>query len=183
MAGGTGKRLRPLTFSVSKQLMPVYDKPMLYYPLTTLMLAGIQEILIISTEEHLNSFQRLLSNGNQWGLSISYIVQKEPKGIAEAFLLGENFIGNSPTALILGDNLFHSSDMVQLLNKANDQNEGATLFTYRVKDPENYGVVKINELGKPVSIVEKPKEFVSWNVTGLYFFDKTVVEKAKITIK
>ena len=180
MAGGTGKRLRPLTSSVSKQLMPVYDKPMLYYPLTTLMLADIKEFLIITTKEHLNSFKRLLSDGSQWGVSISYVVQREPNGIAEAFLLGEDFIGDSPSALILGDNLFHSSDIVRLLKKANSKEEGATLFTYRVNDPENYGVVKIDESGKPITIVEKPKEFTSWNaVTGLYFYDNTVVEKAK----
>ena len=180
LAGGSGTRLHPLTVAISKQLMPVYDKPMLYYPLTTLMLANIKEFLIISTEEHLNSFKRLLRDGSQWGVSISYIVQKQPNGIAEAFVLGEDFIGDSPSALILGDNLFHSSDMVQLLKRANDQKEGATLFTYRVKDPQNYGVVKIDESGKPISIVEKPKEFTSWNaVTGLYFYDNTVVEKAK----
>tara|TARA_B100000886_G_scaffold340457_1_gene310161 strand:- start:14477 stop:15361 length:885 start_codon:yes stop_codon:yes gene_type:complete len=180
MAGGTGKRLRPLTNSISKQLMPVYDKPMLYYPLTTLMLAGIKEFLIISTKEHLSAFKRLLGDGSQWGLSISYIVQNKPNGIAEAFLLGEDFIGNSKVALILGDNLFHSSDMVKMLKKANIQEEGATLFTYRVNDPQNYGVVKIDKSGNPISIVEKPKEFVSWNaITGLYFYDNSVVEKAK----
>ncbi len=180
MAGGTGKRLRPLTYSVSKQLMPVYDKPMLYYPLTTLMLAGIREFLIITTEEHFTSFKKLLKNGNQWGLSISYAIQSKPRGIAEAFIIGENFINNSPSALILGDNLFHSSDIVQLLKKANEQTHGATLFTYRVKDPHNYGVLKTDDLGNPISITEKPKEFVSWNaVTGLYFYDKTVVNKAK----
>ncbi len=180
MAGGSGNRLRPLTSCVSKQLMPVYDKPMLYYPLSTLMLAGIKEFLIITNEVYLNSFKRLLNDGSQWGLSISYVVQKEPKGIAEAFLLGEDFINKSPVALILGDNLFHSSDIVKLLKNANEQTEGATLFTYRVNNPANYGVIKTDSLGNPVSIIEKPEEFVSWNaVTGLYFYDDTVVSKAK----
>ena len=180
MAGGTGKRLRPLTTSVSKQLMPVYDKPMLYYPLTTLMLAGIREFLIITNELHADSFKYLLSDGSQWGLSISYMTQSKPNGIAEAFIIGEQFIDNSPCALILGDNLFHSSDIATLLNKANEQVEGATIFTYRVRDPENYGVIRTNEIGKPIEIIEKPKELVSLDaVTGLYFYDKSVVDRAK----
>ena len=180
MAGGTGNRLKPLTCSVSKQLMPVYDKPMLYYPLTTLMLAGIKEFLIITTEEHYNSFKKLLKDGEQWGISISYAIQSKPKGIAEAFIIGENFLNNSPSALILGDNLFHSSDIVSLLKTANEQKKGATIFTYRVKDPHNYGVVKSDDSGNPISITEKPKKFISWNaVTGLYFYDNTVVNKAK----
>ena len=181
LAGGNGKRLRPLTTSVSKQLMPVYDKPMLYYPLTTLMLAGIREFLIITNEEHLSAFQRILLDGNQWGLKISYAVQKEPNGIAEAFLIGESFLNNHPSALILGDNLFHSSEMLSLLKKANDQKEGCTIFTYRVKDPENYGVVKIDSNSLPIEIVEKPSEFISsYAITGLYFYDADVVSKAKL---
>ena len=180
MAGGTGNRLKPLTCSVSKQLMPVYDKPMLYYPLTTLMLAGIKEFLIITTEEHYNSFKKLLKDGKQWGISIFYAIQSKPKGIAEAFIIGETFLNNSPSALILGDNLFHSSDIVSLLKTANEQKKGATIFTYRVKDPHNYGVVKSDDSGNPISITEKPKKFISWNaVTGLYFYDNTVVNKAK----
>ena len=180
MAGGTGKRLRPLTCSVSKQLMPVYDKPMLYYPLTTLMLAEVREFLIITTKEHINSFKKLLKDGSQWGISISYAIQSKPRGIAEAFIIGEDFLNNSPSALILGDNLFHSSDLVQLLKKANEQTHGATIFSYRVKDPHNYGVIKTDKLGNPIEIREKPNEFVSWNaITGLYFYDNSVVKKAK----
>ena len=180
MAGGNGKRLSPLTIGVSKQLMPVYDKPMLYYPLSTLMLAGIRDILIITTQLHLDAFKSLLGDGSQWGISINFLVQKEPNGIAEAFLIGENFIDNSPTALILGDNLFHSSDIVKMLKDANDKNEGATIFTYTVNDPNNYAVVNKNEKGIPISILEKPTNFISNEaVTGLYFYDENVIDIAK----
>ncbi len=180
LAGGNGNRLKPLTTSVSKQLMPVYDKPMLYYPLTTLMLAGIREFLIITNEQYLSAFKRLLLDGNQWGLKISYAVQKKPNGIAEAFLIGEDFLNNEPSALVLGDNLFHSSEMVSLLKKANNQISGGTVFTYRVNDPENYGVVKSDKSGLPIEIIEKPTEFVSsYALTGLYFYDGSVVSKAK----
>ena len=180
MAGGNGKRLSPLTIGVSKQLMPVYDKPMLYYPLSTLMLAGIRDILIITTQSHLDAFKSLLGDGSQWGISINFLVQKEPNGIAEAFLIGENFIDNSPTALILGDNLFHSSDIVKMLKDANDKNEGATIFTYTVNDPNNYAVVNKNEKGIPISILEKPTNFISNEaVTGLYFYDENVIDIAK----
>ena len=180
MAGGNGKRLSPLTIGVSKQLMPVYDKPMLYYPLSTLMLAGIRDILIITTQSHLDAFKSLLGDGSQWGISINFLVQKEPNGIAEAFLIGENFIDNSPTALILGDNLFHSSDIVKMLKDANDKNEGATIFTYTVNDPNNYAVVNKNDKGIPISILEKPTNFISNEaVTGLYFYDENVIDIAK----
>ncbi len=180
MAGGNGKRLSPLTIGVSKQLMPVYDKPMLYYPLSTLMLAGIRDILIITTQSHLDAFKSLLGDGSQWGISINFLVQKEPNGIAEAFLIGEKFIDNSPTALILGDNLFHSSDIVRMLKDANDKNEGATIFTYTVNDPNNYAVVNKNEKGIPISILEKPTNFISNEaVTGLYFYDENVIDIAK----
>ena len=180
MAGGNGKRLSPLTIGVSKQLMPVYDKPMLYYPLSTLMLAGIRDILIITTQSHLDAFKSLLGDGSQWGISINFLVQKEPNGIAEAFLIGEKFIDNSPTALILGDNLFHSSDIVKMLKDANDKNEGATIFTYTVNDPNNYAVVNKNEKGIPISILEKPTNFISNEaVTGLYFYDENVIDIAK----
>ena len=180
MAGGNGKRLSPLTIGVSKQLMPVYDKPMLYYPLSTLMLAGIRDILIITTQSHLDAFKSLLGDGSQWGISINFLVQKEPNGIAEAFVIGENFIDNSPTALILGDNLFHSSDIVKMLKDANDKNEGATIFTYTVNDPNNYAVVNKNEKGIPISILEKPTNFISNEaVTGLYFYDENVIDIAK----
>ena len=180
MAGGSGKRLRPLTISISKQLMPIYDKPMLYYPLTTLMLAGIREILVITNNQHYEAFKELLKDGRQWGLSISYEIQEYPRGIAEAFIIGESFLNNSPSALILGDNLFHSSDIVQMLKNADEHKEGATIFTYRVKDLENYAVLKTDSQGKLISIVEKPKSFISPNaVTGLYFYDKEVVDFVK----
>ena len=180
MAGGNGKRLSPLTIGVSKQLMPVYDKPMLYYPLSTLMLAGIRDILIIITQSHLDAFKSLLGDGSQWGISINFLVQKEPNGITEAFLIGENFIDNCPTALILGDNLFHSSDIVRMLKDANDKNEGYSSFTYTVKDPNNYAVVNKNEKGIPISILEKPTNFISNEaVTGLYFYDENVIDIAK----
>lgn len=180
MAGGSGKRLRPLTISISKQLMPIYDKPMLYYPLTTLMLAGIREILLITNIQHYEAIKELLKDGSQWGLSISYAIQKHPKGIAEAFILGKSFLNNSPSALILGDNLFHSSDMVNTLKKADVRKDGATIFTYRVKDFENYAVLKNDVQGRVVSIIEKPKKFISPNaVTGLYFYDKDVTDLVK----
>ena len=180
MAGGHGNRLKPLTTSVSKQLMPVYDKPMIFYPLTTLMLAGIREILLITNPYNLSAFKNLLLDGSMWGISINYMVQEKPNGIAEAFILGEEFINNSPSALILGDNLFHSSGLVSLLREADKKKEGATIFSYRVNDPENYGVIKSDRDGKISDIIEKPNKYVSNDaVTGLYFYDKSVVEKAK----
>ena len=180
MAGGNGNRLKPITISVSKQLMPVYDKPMIFYPLTTLMLAGIREILVITNTHNLNAFKNLLSDGSKWGISIKYMIQEKPNGIAEAFILGEEFINNSTSALILGDNLFHSSGLVSLLKEADKKEDGATIFSYRVNDPENYGVIKSDKEGKLLDIIEKPNKYVSNDaVTGLYFYDKTVVQKAK----
>ena len=180
MAGGYGNRLKPLTTSVSKQLMAVYDKPMIFYPLTTLMLAGIREILLITNPYNLNAFKNLLSDGSKWGISIKYKIQEKPNGIAEAFILGEEFLNNSPRALILGDNLFHSSGLVPLLKEADKKEDGATIFSYRVNDPENYGVIKSDKEGKLLDIIEKPNKYVSNDaVTGLYFYDDTVVQKAK----
>jgi len=180
MAGGSGNRLKPLTISVSKQLMPVYDKPMIFYPLTTLMLAGIREILLITNPYNLNAFKKLLSDGSRWGISITYMIQEEPNGIAEAFILGENFINNSPSVLILGDNLFHSSEMVSMLKKADKKEDGATIFSYRVNDPENYGVINSDDNGQILDILEKPNYYVSNDaITGLYFYDNSVIKKAK----
>ncbi len=183
MAGGSGNRLKPLTTSVSKQLMPVYDKPMIFYPLTTLMLAGIREILLITNPYNLAAFKNLLSDGSMWGISIKYMIQEKPNGIAEAFILAEEFLKNSPSALILGDNLFHSSELVSLLKQADKRTEGATIFSYRVNDPENYGVIKSDKDGNLLDIVEKPNNYVSNDaVTGLYFYDKSVIQKAKQTL-
>lgn len=180
LAGGNGSRLNPLTKAVSKQLMPVYDKPMIYYPITSLMLADIREILIICTPSHLHMFKTLLDDGNQWGINLSYATQLNPGGLAEAFLIGSNFLNGSPSALILGDNLFYGSQFIDLLKKANSQKEGATVFAYQVRDPERYGVVSFNEKGKALHIEEKPREAKSpYAITGLYFYDKTVVERVK----
>jgi len=180
LAGGSGSRLHPLTLSVSKQLMPVYDKPMIYYPLSVLMLAGIQEILIITTPQDKESFQHLLGTGQQWGLEIEYAVQPSPDGLAQAFTIGEKFIGDSSVALVLGDNIFYGHGMEQMLQRAVQQEVGATVFGYYVKDPERYGVVDFDKTGWAIELEEKPKNPKSnYAVTGLYFYDNKVVEYAK----
>ena len=180
MAGGAGTRLHPITMGISKQLLPIYDKPMIYYPISVLMLSGIRDILVITTPEDLGNYMRLLNDGSQFGVSFSYVVQSRPKGLAEAFILGEEFIGDSNVALVLGDNFFYGQAFSIILNKAVNRAKGATIFGYRVTDPERFGVVEFNASGEVLSIEEKPKHPKSnYAVTGLYFYDNNVVEIAK----
>ena len=180
LAGGNGTRLYPITLSISKQLMPVYDKPMIYYPLSTLMLAGIREILVISTPNNLPLFKQLLGNGQQLGCSFSYIEQIQPNGLAEAFILGKNFVGSDPVSLILGDNIFFAQGLAQKLQNTVEKLNGATIYCYRVKDPENYGVAELDSNHRVISLEEKPENPRSdWAVTGLYFYDTSVLDIAR----